>query len=288
MIEWPSSLVNDLARRRTVIVIGSGVSRHAASTNHTKPPTWKTFLEKAVEDCPVKTSNSAILEAIKIGDYLHACEWLKKQYDETWVNYLRGVFSNSVFKSAKIHEEILKLDSRIVFSLNFDNIYENHVSSVTGSHIYKSYHDADVAEFLRGNGRYIVKVHGSLNTPTQLIFTQKDYSEARVKNSAFYLAFDAALLTHTFLFIGSGYTDPDVNLLLENQNFGFPSSTPHYFLSSSGLGHERKASLRDNRNLKVLEYEPVDSDHSGLVREIEVLNEKVESERFEIAQSIAW
>jgi hypothetical protein len=289
MIDWPESLIRDLARRRAILVIGSGVSRHSLGGDDARPPTWKDFLTKALQDCPDKSSLEPIKDAISAGDFLHACEWLKKRFDENWVHYLRRTFSLPAFSPAPIHEEILKLDARIVFSLNFDDIYERHASGIhRGSYIIKNYYDTDVAEFLRGDGRYIIKVHGNLNSPENLIFTQKDYSQARVKHSTFYQAFDAALLTHTFVFVGSGYSDPDVNLLLENQNFGFPSQVPHYFLTSSGFGSDRKISLRENRNLKVLEYDPINEMHIGLVDSLKILNQRLESEIFDISKSASW
>lgn len=289
MIDWPQNLVNDLARRRAVIVIGSGVSKHSLGSGHVRPPTWKAFLLEAMKACPEKGDLKPVEDAINTGDFLHACEWLKSRFDEAWDAHLRGVFSTPAFAPADIHEQILKLDSRIVFSLNFDDIYERHANTVhRGSYITKSYYDPDVAEFLRGNGRYIIKVHGTLNVPKSLIFTQKDYAEARTKNLTFYQAFDAALLTHTFIFIGSGYNDPDINLLLENQNFSYPASTPHYFLSGSNYSNDIKKSLRQNRNLKVIDYDPVDDHHSGLVEELKTLNDKVDSERYDLSKSTSW
>lgn len=289
MIDWPDSLVNDFARRRAVLVLGSGVSRHSVGSKGVRPPTWFTFLESALKACPDDNKLAPIKKALKAGDYLHACEWLKRRFDEQWVPYLRKTFSEPAFPPAKLHEKILNLDCRIVLSLNFDDIYERHVNSISkGSHIVKNYYDSDVAEFLRGGGRYIIKVHGNLNSPENLIFTQKEYSRARVKHSAFYQAFDAALLTHTFVFIGSGYSDPDINLLLENQNFGFPSQVPHYFLAAKKIDEDRKSSLRDNRNLKVLEYDPMDDVHSGLVTELDSLNQLVEAEKFSISKATAW
>lgn len=230
-----------------------------------------------------------IREALDAGDYLHACEWLKKRWDSRWRNYLRDTFATPGYAAAEIHEQILKLDSRIVFTLNFDGIYERHADSIhRGSHIVKNYYDEDVEEFLRGPGRYIVKVHGSLDRATNLIFTQKEYSKARVTNTAFYQAFDAALLTHTFIFLGCGISDPDINLLLENQNFRYQEQAPHFFVTSHGFNVDRKQSLRESRNLKVLEYDPLDEGHSGLVRELETLNLAVEAERFELANSTNW
>lgn len=247
---------------------------------------WKEFLTQAAVDCPDKANMDVIREALDAGDYLHACEWLKKRWDSRWRNYLRDTFATPGYAAAEIHEQILKLDSRIVFTLNFDGIYERHADSIhRGSHIVKNYYDEDVEEFLRGPGRYIVKVHGSLDRATNLIFTQKEYSKARVTNTAFYQAFDAALLTHTFIFLGCGISDPDINLLLENQNFRYQEQAPHFFVTSHGFNVDRKQSLRESRNLKVLEYDPLDEGHSGLVRELETLNLAVEAERFELANS---
>lgn len=287
-IDW-SEVVPDLARRRAVLVLGSGISRHAKTDNGAKPPTWKTFLNQAVIDCPDKSDIGVIEQAISEGDYLHACDWLKKRYDSRWRKYLRDTFSSPGFAPAEIHQEILNLDCRIVFTMNFDDIYERHADGVhRGSYIVKNYYDDDVEEFLRGAGRYIIKVHGNLNTASNLIFTQREYSQARISHSAFYQAFDAALLTHTFIFLGCGISDPDINLLLENQNFRYQEQAPHFFITSQGINHDRKRSLRENRNLKVLEYDPVDDNHSGLVKELELLNLAVESERFELTRSSNW
>ena len=289
MIDWQAEIVGDFARRRAVLVIGSGISCQSRGRGDRKPPTWKEFLEKAAIDCPNKTDMSPIRRALDTRDYLHACEWLKKRFDEGWPNYLRDTFSLPAYRAATIHEQILKLDSRIVFTLNFDDIYERHAGGIhLGSYIIKNYYDPDVAEFLRGNGRYIIKVHGNLNSAATLIFTQKDYSEARIKHASFYHAFDAALLTHTFVFLGCGLADPDVNLILENQNFGFPSQNPHYFIAAHNFGDDLRSSLRTNRNLKVLEYDPIDDNHSGLVTELSSLNELVEAARFDMALTTNW
>lgn len=289
MIDWPDDLVLDLARRRAVILIGAGVSRHSTGRDDMRPPLWKEFLEAAINECPNQTNLDAIKEALASNDLLHACEWLKQRFDSSWVGFLRAKFSTPSYQPSEIHKQILKLDSRIVFSLNFDDIYERHVNSIHhGSHITKNYYDDDVSEFLRGDNSYIIKVHGSLNNPSKTIFTQKDYSRARVLNNAFYQAFDATLLTHTFIFIGCGYTDPDINLLLENQNFSYPTNSPHYFLSGDNLHEDRRQSLRENRNIKILNYEPRDNLHSGLIQELDKLNELVETTRYELAKSTNW
>ncbi|UZD69315.1 SIR2 family protein [Brucella sp. JSBI001] len=215
--EWPQPLIRDIARRRAIFVIGSGVSRHAVGAdNVTRPPVWKEFLRDAAQRFPNAVETAHIHRAIDDGDLLHACEWIKNRYDEDWAPYLRSRFTDPRYTPSRLHELIALLDTRVVFSLNFDDIYEIKSREINeASQFTKNYSDTDVCEFLRNDARYVVKVHGNLASPASLIFTQEDYARARIKHSLFYSAFDAALLTHTFLFIGCGYGDPDINLLLE-------------------------------------------------------------------------
>lgn len=64
MIEWPDGVVNDLARRRAILVIGSGISRHAVGQDGVRPPTWRQFLEQAMVDCPDKRDLDPVSQAI--------------------------------------------------------------------------------------------------------------------------------------------------------------------------------------------------------------------------------
>jgi hypothetical protein len=53
-------------------------------------------------------------------------------------------------------------------------------------------------------------------------------------------------------------------MLLENQRFNFPNSRPHYLVTSSRIAPDMVKSLRANRNLKCLCYDPKDN-HAALV-----------------------
>lgn len=288
MVDWPSDLVRDIARRRCVLVIGSGVSAQATTNNGTNPPTWKKFLE----DANGKLRGGArdyISEAINKGDLLHACEWLQFEHGHTWNDILRGSFKNPRFMHVDVHRKIALLDSRIIFSLNFDDILDRALQEIyQGSSVTKLYYDDGVAEFLRGTSRYLVKVHGSLDEHNKVIFTQRQYAQARIVAAPFYNAFDSALMTHTFLFLGAGYSDPDINLVLENQNFTYNSMQPHYFLNAKGLHIQLKNSLRQNRNLEIIEYDKQDDKHTGFVVAISELLARVEEARQTIAQSLEW
>lgn len=50
MITWPEELISDIARRKSVLYLGSGVSANSISTDGTNrhPATWDSFLRKVL------------------------------------------------------------------------------------------------------------------------------------------------------------------------------------------------------------------------------------------------
>lgn len=275
-IEWPDQLVQDLIRKKVAVVIGGGVSKNSLSVDgRRRPPLWEELLTAALESVG-QNGTRHIKAEINRGQLLHACEWLKKRLDEQWVQFLRGQLIDPAFQAAIIHRSIFRLNQRLYLTPNFDGIFENFVQSETGGQFQvKCYYDADAANFLRDDRQYVLKIHGSMHNPHQLIFTQHDYAEARNKYAAFYEALDACLLSHTFLFIGCGINDPDIALLLENQRFKFPFSRPHYFVTSSKIHPDAVESLRSNRNLKCIRYRDHEN-HKELSESLESLADVIE------------
>jgi SIR2-like domain len=288
MVDWPEDLIRDIARRRCVIVVGSGVSAQSVGKNGIRPPTWRDFLKKC-NDSMKGGALSHITKAIEGGDLLHACEWLQVRYEHTWTKTLRDAFSAPHFSPSEAHKTIARLDARILFSLNFEDILDRAVQEIHGGTcVTKRYYDEGVSEFLRGTDRYLIKVHGSLDEIEKIIFTQRQYAEARVKSAAFYSAFDSALMTNTFLFLGAGTQDPDINMILENQNFTYSKIHPHYFLAADGMHEDLKKSLRSNRNISVIEFKKKDDNYSGFIDAISELLVLVEEKRENLATSLGW
>ena len=279
MIDWPNQLVQDIAGRRAVIFLGGGVSRNSVSrTGHRRPPLWEELLRNGLKKIgPSGTRH--IKKAISDRDYLHACEWIKSRLDEEWDSFLRSELVDPQYEPAEIHDILFRLDQRIYLTPNFDCIFENHATHVTGGQVkVKNYFDSDVHGFLRDDNTYVIKIHGTINNPSNLIFSQYDYAKARVAYSTFYDAIDACLLTHTFLFVGCGISDPDLTLILENQRFNFPTARPHYLVTSSKTNSDLEHSLRQSRNLKCLRYSSKNN-HNELLISLRKLLEYVESAR---------
>ena len=287
MISWPRDLISDLARRRTVLFLGSGISRNSTSSSGRQPKTWLAFLEFLSQ---TTNPNRHVKALIKEKDYLTACEVLKKAIGrDVFHQQLKDEFLNPAYQHAPIHEAIFKLDSRIVATPNFDKIYESYANHTAGGSIIVKHHfDPDIAEAIRGTARVILKVHGTIDSPERMIFTRKEYAEAREKYRGFYLLLEALVLTHTFLFLGCGVNDPDIRLLLEDNFFRHPSSRRHFFILPEKVLHNSVRNiLQESMNLTMLTYKPA-HDHKELSDSICDLIGLVENERDELKLNGNW
>jgi hypothetical protein len=295
MITWPNQLVEDLAARRSVIFFGSGISRNSIGDGDKRPLTWWTFL-KSLQTAVRKQKKlgaedlKTVDRLLKESDLLTACDILKQALGrEAFVDAIKAEFKKPKYKHAPIHESIYKLDSRVVISPNFDEIYDNMaIAKSGGTATIKSYADGDLAECLRGNERVILKIHGTVSKPNDLIFTRKGYATARNAHRSFYSLIESLLRTHTFLFIGCGLSDPDIRALLEDYSFSFIHSRKHYFtISSADLGTVSATTIGESLGLEFLRYSPT-KQHKELSDSLANLDLLVEQARGRLADSQSW
>lgn len=289
MIDWPSQLVEDLARRRAILFLGSGVSKNSVSELDPtrRPPTWEEFLRIALDQC--ENPKRHIQALLNEHDYLTACEILKYKLDDRWNGLVHAQFVEPRFNPADIHRDIFKLDSRIVLTQNVDKIYDAFALSESSGTVYvKEYSTADVALVVRGDRRCVLKAHGSVDTPGEMIFTREEYIRGRVAFSSFYRVLDALAVTHTLLFVGCGVSDPDVKLMLERHAYSFPGSRPHYMVAPKKSFHtEIEQSFRRNMNLRFLFYKPNDH-HAELRESVGELTRLVDAQRESLAATRNW
>jgi hypothetical protein len=59
-------------------------------------------------------------------------------------------------------------------------------------------------------------------------------------------------------------------------------------LTETGMHEDLKSSLRKNRNLQVIEFDPIDDNYSGLQYALEDLLPQVEEKRQDLANTLDW
>lgn len=285
MINWPNDVVDALARRRSVVYLGAGISRNSTNAAGDRPKTWRQFLQAAIEHVEGSAAlHAQIRKLLRQNDFLTACEVIKESMgNHLFHELIQDEFVRPRFQPAPIHDSIINLDTRIVATPNFDKIFETRINAIQNNSILvKNYYDGDIAEAVRSTGRMVLKVHGTIDTPGRMIFTRTDYATARHEHSDFYSILEALAITHTFLFLGCGLNDPDVRLLLEDYGFRHKQAAPHYFVTPRENVHTRiRTAVERSLNIQILTYDSRD-DHRILKESIDRLVTDVSTRREEL------
>lgn len=279
MINWPKSLVTEIARRRCILFLGAGVAAAAINTEGKSPQEWKEFLRAAVDLIHAPQIKTDINKLIDQNRLLLALQVINDEADPgDYRTLLNTNFNDATFEPSELHKVIFNLDSRLVITTNFDKIYEKHclTASTEGFKVIPYYSDS-LGDEIRSDTRLIIKAHGSIDEITRMVFTKAQYHVAKEKHASFYAILKALLLTNTCVFIGCGMDDPDVLLLLEEVRVTANPNRPHYALLREG-SHTSfvKKDLASAYNVRSLEYGP---NHADLVTDLQELQAQIESIR---------
>lgn len=76
MIDWPEKLIESIARRRSVLFLGSGISANSQNATGKRPATWDVFLRRVIANQRIKIGSyeAEILKLLDEKKYLIACE----------------------------------------------------------------------------------------------------------------------------------------------------------------------------------------------------------------------
>jgi hypothetical protein len=290
MIEWPEDLVHDIAARRSVLFLGAGVSRNAENEHGVHPREWTDFMRHLAGRVEDLTQRAEVELCVNDGDLLTACELALKYL--TTANFRTEMireFSGNGYRPAQIHDDLSRVDSRLVMTTNFDRLYESRANQLQNNTVItKNYYDPDVADVFRRQDRVVLKVHGSVDSLQNVVFSRSQYAKARRDFAHFYQMLRGLFITHTFVFLGTSMRDPDMQLLLEDHAYRFEGSRPHYMVMPQNSA--RSGTLRvmeETMNLRALLYDPADN-HRELAESVADLVPKVEIVREVIAATEAW
>ncbi|MFN3834458.1 MAG: SIR2 family protein [Glycocaulis sp.] len=288
MIDWPEGLVNAIARRRVVVLLGSDVSASCISNNGgRRPPTWGEFLRSAADRC--NDDRGAIRKKVASGDYLSACELAKDSLQEDgWRGLIREEFVAPGYQPSDLVKAIYRLGHRITITPNFDKIYDTYASAESQNTVLiKHYSDNDISDAVREGQDIIIKAHGTVGSIGSMIFSRSDYIKHKKNNANFIILLESIASTHTVLMIGCGVSDPGFALLFENCAAAHVGR-PHYMTWASYRGDTKDIELMlRTRNVKCLKYRPKDG-HKELVQSIIALITLVEQKRTIMGDGQDW
>jgi len=281
---WPESLVGELAARRCVVFMGAGISAASGAPDGSLLPGWKCLLDSARLQLPQGADATIASELLGKERYLDAAEVIFSALDRgDRTGFLRKIFQNPLqpFQPSQLHKLVRDLDVKIVITTNFDTLYEQLCPNNEGYNV-RHYTDGDLLDDVRSPIRLIVKAHGCITDPHNIVLTRSDYYRARSEHLNFYNILDALFLTNTILFVGCSLTDPDIQLTLENANIASPAGHTHFALMAAGTHAALSRSMRASYNIRIVEYDNASGDHAEAVSALEALAKDVTAYRSSI------
>jgi hypothetical protein len=267
-----ADLVSDIAKRRVVIFVGAGASKWAKPKSGNSFKDWSKFLEHAAKSATPKI-RKLVKERLIAKDFLIASELLKNSLAEQWTDILEAEFQQAADIS-RLHKAIISLNQRIIVTTNFDKLIENAWTS-TGVNRYPkviTQIDQQVFKLFRDDESYLIKIHGTIDDPKNIVFDKTSFQRAAFSNRFYQNLVETLLLTHTFLFIGFSMDDPAVSLLVESHAYRYSDSRPHYAFASGKPQPEIDSLSKNIRKLFILRYSS-ENQHLALAEHIEKLAE---------------
>lgn len=282
MISWPESLVKELVSKRAIIFIGAGISSGSVSGTNatTRPPSWPNLLSAAAEK--FKKNDIEFIKKLIIADkLLDAAEVIFHEVAPADKRaFFVDQFATPDFIPCQYHAAIQAINPKVVITTNYDQIYEKQCDALIAGRGYsvKKFNDQDLLDCVRSSDNLIIKAHGCISSPGNLILNRSDYHSIKKQNAAFYSVLDGLLTVNTVLFLGCSMSDPDIQLILENTNISAPSAHTHYAVMPQGGHNALKSAMESAYNIKILEYDSRDH-HALLLESLEDLRAMVESVR---------
>jgi hypothetical protein len=284
MVGFNADLIDDLAARRVVIFVGSGVSASSVTRSGSRVRQWHAFLDFASSRLDHSQHQELVKEYLDKQDYLFAAELIKDSLSAAqWDQLIQDEFGQ-IADPSDLHRAIVALDQRVVVTTNFDKLLED---AWADPNAMLTHHpqvitklDSTAFKIFRDNRSYLIKLHGTVDDPEFMIFTQSDYTRHAYVNWAYSSFIETLLTTYTVLFIGFSMNDPALSRLVEMHAHRYPLSRPHYIFTAGPIDIKVKDINKRLRKLYVMEYSPEDN-HSQLIDHISELGVKAKAKRRE-------
>lgn len=218
-----------LAQRanRLVLFVGAGVSANSGIL------TWEKLIRKvALEigydnchkckarsgDCPRADCQYRYefsqQDFVRIPDYFSDTFEAARQGE--YYQFLENALRLKEARPNPIDEEIFKIMPHHLITTNFDTLLEDTQASNRG--LYDVIHqDEDLLRY--PSDRYIIKMHGDFTKPESIVLKEGDYLEYENTHPLISAFIRSLLINHTFVFLGYGLNDYNLNLIISWINY---------------------------------------------------------------------
>lgn len=258
-VAWPPHLVDRIAGNQWVLFLGSGVSASCQNGAGDTPSDWVGLLSRLcamINDGGAREVGEQFIEAREL---LSAADHIRYSLDQesNLSGYHQAIRTAVVgppsdkYKPSPLFETLLTLDPRIVFTTNYDKLFE--IASASGFAVHR-FESQDLTHDLRCGEPVLVKLHGSTDAINNIVLTRTDYARVMRTGREVFDALAALSLTATILFVGYSLDDPDIQLVLQAVGRSSLSPEAHFMLAPEPPSPSRVSVFRESFGVSVLSY----------------------------------
>ena len=242
----PGILVERIRKGQCVLFAGAGLSIAA------KLPSWPSLLRELIAELPSKSPDEIReLEALmQAGKLLTVAEHCQERLGLKRFAKTMAIRFGGDFEVPSIHRRITQLPLCGVITTNYDKLFER----AYGNRLTVRTHLDPGLTYLPLDPRpFLLKAHGDIDQPENLVLTERDYRRVIHSNPQFKMAFQWAMFGNAILFAGYSLNDPDIRLWLDG-HLELMGGTLGRFALLSGVGPIERETLRRTAGIDVLSY----------------------------------
>lgn len=277
MVIWPDALVREVADRRALVFVGAGLSKAA------KPdmPSWSELLITLSERLSKRADRDLVRRLVRHHRLLDAAQIITDGVERADLNAdLTGIFQVRPAPECELYDHLLQLDLKTVVTTNYDEFLERNFDKFSGgvaAYNVCKHTSKELLNKLRSPQRTIVKIHGCITEPMDLVLDRTSYFKARQDHHGFFGVVEALFKTQTVLFVGYSLGDPDLQIILENTHAASTSAHGHYALMPKLEHRSMVKAIKQTYNITCIEYP--DGQHEDVPLAISQLLDEVNAVR---------
>ena len=204
IFEYIKEIADKMVNNRASVMVGAGFSKNADKIAQTD----KKFLDwNALGDVFYKKINGRDPAEERYLNVLKLAEEVEVAYGRAVLNQLiRESLPDDEYVPSKLHEKLLNLYWKDVFTTNYDTLLERTLEKVTDRHYSVILNKEDLIYSVEPR---IIKLHGSFPSTLPFIITEEDYRQYPKNSAVFVNTVQQTLIENVLCLIGFSGDDPN-------------------------------------------------------------------------------
>lgn len=210
----PKQLLTYLNSGKCFALIGSGLS---TALNY---PSWNQLAKNAIQSLPKDhTVQDELTDLINKKDYPEVFERVIAEVGDISqvIEHLRVSFKPHSNSTSDAYKIICQWPIRCYLTTNYDDEISRHLSLKDHHFTTLNNNQSEISQITADSQRRIVKLHGDLSTPDDIVLTTTQYTQFETGGERQYFRNKLISIFNMvpMVVIGHSMTDPDLKLILK-------------------------------------------------------------------------